>query len=103
MGENCSNCVQAKMLEKVEERVTKLEEKCQVMQDELAEIKMNSAVNEDRTKSLFKMLNEIKDSIKIIANKIDLLESKPGQNWNELIKTIIVVVTTAAITYLIKK
>lgn len=103
MSENCSNCVQAKMLEKVEERVTKLEEKYQIMQDELAEIKMNSAVNEDRTKSLFKMLNEIKDSIKIIANKIDLLESKPGQNWNELIKTIIVVVTTAAITYLIKK
>jgi peptidoglycan hydrolase CwlO-like protein len=91
------------MLEKVDERVTKLEEKCQAMQDELSEIKTNSAVNEDRTKSLFKMLNEIKDSIKIIANKIDLLESKPGQNWNELIKTIIVVVTTAAITYLIKK
>ena len=48
------------------------------------------------------MLNEIKDSIKIIANKIDLLESKPGQNWNELIKTIIVVAATAAMTCLIK-
>lgn len=103
MSENCSNCVQAKMVEKVEERITKLEEKFQAVQDELTEIKTSSAVNEDRTKSLFKMLNEIKDSIKIIANKIDLLESKPGQNWNELIKTIIVVGATAAITYLIKK
>lgn len=103
MNDNCSDCIQAKMLEKVDERVFRLEEKCQVLQDKFAEIERNSAVNEDRTKSLFKMLNEIKDSIKIIANKIDLLESKPGQNWNELIKTIIVVAATAAVTYFIKK
>lgn len=103
MSENCSDCIQAKMLEKVDERVTKLEEKYQVMQDEIAEIKTSSALNEDRTKSLFKMLNEIKDSIKIIANKLDSIENKPGQNWNELIKTIIVVATTAAVTYLIQK
>lgn len=103
MGENCSDCIQSKMLEKVDERVLRLEEKCQVLQDKFAEVERSSAVNEDRTKSLFKMLNEIKDSIKTIANKIDLLESKPGQNWNELIKTIIVVGATAAITYLIKK
>jgi peptidoglycan hydrolase CwlO-like protein len=103
MSENCSDCVQAKMLEKVDEKVTRLEEKYQTLQDKFAEIERNTAVNEDRTKSLFKMLNEIKDSIKTIANKIDLLESKPGQNWNELVKTIIVVVATAAITYLIKK
>jgi len=47
------------------------------------------------------MLNEIKDSIKIIADKIDSLENKPAQNWNELIKTIIVVAAT--VTYLINK
>jgi septal ring factor EnvC (AmiA/AmiB activator) len=103
MSENCSDCIQAKMLEKVDKRVTKLEEKYQVMQDEIAEIKTSSALNEDRTKSLFKMLNEIKDSIKTIANKLDSIENKPGQNWNELIKTIIVVATTAAVTYLIQK
>ena len=103
MSENCSDCVQAKLIEKVDERVSKLEEKCQVMQDKMAEIETSSVLNEDRTKSLFKMLNEIKESIKTIATKIDLLESKPGQNWNELIKTIIVVAVTAAVTYLINK
>ncbi|RII32866.1 hypothetical protein D2A34_21975 [Clostridium chromiireducens] len=103
MSDNCSNCVQAKMLDKVDERVSKLEEKCEILQDKVAETERNSAVNEDRTKSLFKMLNEIKDSIKIIANKLEALESKPGQNWNELIRTIIVVGATAAITYVIKK
>lgn len=94
--ENCSNCLQATLVKKLEEKVEKLE-------DKVSEIETSSVLNEDRTKSLFKMLNEIKDSIKTIANKIDLLESKPGQNWNELVKTIIVVVVTAAITYLIKK
>lgn len=103
MNGNCSDCVQAKMLEKVDERVSKLEEKCEAMQDKMAEIETSSALNEDRTKSLFKMLNEIKDSIKVIANKLENLESKPGQNWNELIKTAIAVATTAAITYLINK
>ena len=103
MSDNCSDCVQAKMLEKVDERVLRLEEKYQAMQDKMAEIETSSALNEDRTKSLFKMLNEIKDSIRIIANKLDLLESKPGQNWNELIKTIVVVLATATITYLINK
>lgn len=101
--ENCSNCLQATLVKKLEDKVEKLEEKCQVLQDKVAEIETSSVLNEDRTKSLFKMLNEIKDSIKVIANKIDLLESKPGQNWNELVKTIIVVAATAAITYLIKK
>jgi len=103
MSENCSDCIQAKMLEKVDERVLRLEEKCESMQEKIAEIEKSSVLNEDRTKSVFKMLNEIKDSIKIIANKIDSLENKPGQNWNELIKTIIVVATTAAVTYLINK
>lgn len=101
--ENCSNCLQATLVKKLEDKVEKLEEKCQVMQDKMAEIETSSVLNEDRTKSLFKMLNEIKDSIKVIANKIDLLENKPGQNWNELVKTIIVVAATAAVTYLIKK
>lgn len=77
-----------------------LEEKCQVLQDKFAEIERSSAINGDRTKSLFKILNEIKDSINTIANKIDLLESKQGQNGNELIKTIIFVAATA---YFIKK
>jgi len=103
MGDNCSDCLQAKLIGKLDERVLRLEEKCQVMQDKLAEIEISSALNEDRTKSLFNMLNEIKDSIKIIEDKIDSLENKPAQNWNELIKTIIVVAATATVTYLINK
>lgn len=59
MGENCGDCVQSKMLEKVDDRVLRLEEKCQVLQDKFAELERSTAVNEDRTKSFFKMLNEI--------------------------------------------
>jgi len=52
MGDNCSDCLQAKLIGKLDERVLRLEEKCQVMQDKLAEIEISSALNEDRTKSL---------------------------------------------------
>lgn len=103
MSENCGNCVQAKMLEKVDNRVLRLEEKCQMMQEKISEIETSSVVNEDRIKSLFAVLKEIKDSIKIISNKIDSLESKPGENWNDLIKSIMLVVVTAAVTYFLNK
>lgn len=103
MSDNCVDCLQAKLIEKLDAKVTKLEEKCQTTQDKLVEIEKSTAVNEEQTKMVFKILNEIKDSIKLIANKIDLLEGKPGANWNELIKTIIVVAVTAAVTYFIKK
>lgn len=103
MGENCGDCVQSKMLEKVDNRVLRLEEKCQAMQDKMAELEKSTAVNEEQTKMVFKILTEIKDSIKLIADKIDFLENKPSRNWDELIKTIIVVAATAAVTYFIKK
>jgi len=103
MSENCDNCVQAKMLEKLDNRVLRIEEKCQIMSEKMSEIETSSILNEDRIKSLFKVLSEIKDSIKIISTKIDSLESKPGQNWNDMIKTAIVVAVTAAVMYLINK
>ena len=103
MSDNCEHCIQSKMQEKLEEKVLRLEEHCQLMQQQISDIEKTSALNEDRTKSLFKMLNEIKDSIKIIATKIDKLESKPGDNWNDLIKAVVLVIATAAVTYFIKK
>lgn len=103
MNENCENCIQSKMLDKVDERVLRLEEHCQSLQIKMSEIEKTSALNEDRIKAVFVVLKEIKDSVKIISNKIDSLESKPGENWNELIKTVIVVIVTAAVTYFIKQ
>lgn len=103
MSENCGDCVQAKMLEKVDDRVLRLEEECQSLRNKVAELEKSTAVNEEQTKMVFKILTEIKDSIKLIADKIDYLENKPSKNWDELIKTIIVVGVTAALTYFIKK
>jgi len=103
MGDNCSDCLQAKLIQKLDDRIIKIEEKCQSVQDKISELEKDTAVNEEQTKMVFKILNEIKDSIKLIADKIDFLENRPGENWNELIKAIVLVVVTAAVTYLIKK
>ena len=103
MSENCVDCIQSKMLEKVDSRVLRLEENYEKMQAQVSAIETSAVLNEDRIKSLFDVLKEIKDSIRIISNKIDLMENKPGDNWNELIKTIVVTALTAAVTYFISK
>ena len=103
MNENCENCIQSKMYEELKDRVLRIEENSQATQMKLAEIEKTAALNEDRIKAVFNVLKEIKDSVKIISNKIDSLESKPGENWNDLIKTAITVIVTAAVTYFIKQ
>ena len=86
----------AKLIEKLDDRVTELEK-------QIADIEKNAAVNMEQTKMVFKILGEIKDSIKDIATKLDILEKRPGQNWQDLIKTVVTVTVTIAITYFIAK
>lgn len=103
MGEDCSGCIQSKLVEKIDQRLTALEKISDAREKEIGDIKKNIAVNEEQTKMVFKILNEIKDSIKTIAEKLDKLEKIPGQNWRDMIKTIITVATTAAVMYFVSK
>ena len=96
MSEPCENCRPAVQLE------TLLGE-FNILKDKVSKLETNTAVNEEQTKMVFKILNEIKDSIKIIADKIDTLEKRPGQNWQELVKTVVTVTVSIAVTYFITK
>lgn len=74
-----------------------------ILRNEVNELKTTTAVTKEQTKMVFNMLTEIKDSIRIIANKLDMLEGKPGQRWEESIKTVLVVIITSAVAYFITK
>ena len=80
-------------LENIKSRVTKLE-------TDVSTLKTATAVNEEQTKMIFKILNEIKDSIKDIGTKIDEIENRPNRLLYTVAGGVIVAIIIAGIKYL---
>jgi prefoldin subunit 5 len=59
-------------MENIEKRVSELESR-------VNSIERNAAVSDEQIKMIFRILNEIKDSIKQIADKMDERSQKPTQ------------------------
>lgn len=74
-----------------------------IMESEVSTLKTNTALNKQLTDTIMGMLTKIEGSISTIAEKISNLESKPGQRWEQAIRTIITVVITSAVVYFIKE
>lgn len=103
MNENCNDCRPAMQCANNERDIAEIKRDLADLAVRLAKLETSTAVNEEQTKMVFKILNEIKDSIALISSKIDVLEKKPGDRWENLIKTVITVVATAAMTYFISR
>jgi len=99
MNDRCKDCIQVENLEK---RLMVLEQGFKDLQDRVAEAERSNAVSEEQIKMIFKILNEIKDSIRQIAEKIDIIEKKPAKRWDDMVKTIVTVLVTALVTYFFK-
>jgi len=103
----CKDCIQCKNLEdkikalwhQVQESKTDRKE----LNERVIELERRSDVTEEKFDRIFDAIEAIEKNVEKIANSLEKIQSKPAQNWNELIKTIIVVATTAAITYFINK
>jgi len=95
----CNDCIQATLVEKIDERLSAMEEVSKQREKELGEIRTEARVTKEQTKMVFNILNEIKESIKTIAAKLDNLEGKPGQRWEESTRTLITVIITSVVTY----
>lgn len=100
MNDRCKDCIQISNLEK---RLVGLEQGFKDLHDRVAEVECCNAVSEEQIKMIFKILNEIKDSIRQIAEKIDIIERKPAKRWDDMVKTIVAVLVTAVVTYFFKK
>lgn len=100
------------------------------LQDRVGKLERQGDKNEERVSMIFNILNEIKDSVKTIADKIDnferdppgsetvvvlkddikelssrikVLEEKPAKKWDETTKTIILVLVTQIAIFIISK
>jgi predicted transcriptional regulator len=76
MSENCKDCLQ---VETLKSEVSELKIKVDFLNEKINRIEKDTAINQEQTKMVFKILTEIKDSIEKISNKIDEIESRPSK------------------------
>ena len=74
-----------------------------IMESEVSTLKTSTALNKQLTDTILGMLTKIEGSIDKIAQKMNVIEGKSGQRWEQIIKTLITVTITAGAMYLIKK
>jgi len=94
MDERCNDCRPAVQCESLKEEIAILKEK-------VSKLETNTAVNEEQTKMIFKILTEIKESIADINNTIQTIKEKPATRWESLITTIIMVAVSITVTFFI--
>jgi len=46
-------------------------------------------------------MTEIKTDVTALGKKVDIIEKKPAKRWEELVKTVVAVVVTAVIAFLL--
>jgi chromosome segregation ATPase len=63
----------------MEARLEKLEKRVDELENQVINIEKNAAVSGEQIKMIFNILNEIKSSIKQIADKMDESSKKPTQ------------------------
>lgn len=76
MGETCKDCLQ---VENLKDEINDLKLLFKELEIKINKVEKDTAVNQEQTKMVFKILTEIKDSIEKIGNKIDEIESRPSK------------------------
>ena len=95
--EKCKECIYVTSLEK---RVEVLEEDNKISKEKISKLERKADVEKERTDMIFNILNEIKDSISKIANKIEDIESRPNKLLWTVTGTVIGAIIMAGITHL---
>lgn len=94
---NCTDCIQAKSLDA---RLSKQENTTEVKNDEfekrITALERKTDTEHERTSMLFKMLAEIKDSLKVIGDKLEKFNEKDTDEY-KAIKIGVIVSSISAI------
>jgi uncharacterized coiled-coil protein SlyX len=100
MPDHCKDCAYVQSLEK---QVQDLQHKTKDHEARLSGVEKTSAVSEERIDMIFNILKEIKGSIDKIATKIEIMEKKPGQKWDNISEKVVTVAITAIVTFIMSK
>jgi predicted nucleic acid-binding Zn-ribbon protein len=84
----------------MEARIEKLEHDMCEIRNKVADIEKNAAVSGEQIKMIFNILNEIKTSIKQIADKIDERSQKPTQFLWSIGGAVVVALVIAGLKFI---
>ncbi|KZL88727.1 hypothetical protein [Clostridium magnum] len=94
-------------IENLEKQVQEMRETEKEFEKRLTLLERNTAVSEEQIKMIYKILNEIKDSIASIAKKLDAIEQEPAKEASQIKVSVIVSFLSAlaatAVTLIFKK
>lgn len=76
-------------IENLQRQLAELKENEKDFEKRLTLLERNTAVSEEQIKMIYKILNEIKDSIGNISNKLDTLEQEPGKEAKQIKVSVI--------------
>ncbi|MBU3172773.1 hypothetical protein [Clostridium estertheticum] len=85
----------------MEREISELKQRTTLLESQMTDVKINNAKAEEKTSQLFSLLTKIEASIEKIANRLDVIEDKPAQRWEQVVKIGITVIGTAVFTLLI--
>lgn len=94
MREDCKSCP---FVSPLQERTKNLEECNKDFEIRITKLERKSDVAKERTDMIFKVLSEIKDSIKEISSKMEHLEKRPSNTINKVLIAVASSIVTAIV------
>lgn len=94
MNENCKDCP---YVQNLKDDVDALKKDMKDFDERIIVVEKFSASGGEQIKMIFKILNEIKDSIKDIGNKLEKIENKPAQDFSKIKLAIITSICSATV------
>lgn len=86
MDDNCKDCV---YIQNLKEDVSSLKGEIKNLDERLIVVEKFSASGGEQIKMIFKILNEIKDSIKDIGSKLEKIRDRPSEDYSKIKVAII--------------
>lgn len=94
MGENCNDCA---WVQNLKEDVTRLKNDIKDIYERLGDVEKFKASGGEQIKMIFKILNEIKDSIGDISKAMQQMREEPGKQAQSIKTAVISSVCTGII------
>ncbi|UZW13181.1 hypothetical protein OSC52_15190 [Clostridium pasteurianum] len=94
MNENCKDCP---YIQNLKEDIHSLKADIKDLDERVIVVEKFSASGGEQIKMIFKILNEIKDSIKDIGSKLEKIEEKPGEDYSKIKLALITSICTGIV------
>lgn len=99
MEQNCKDCV---YVQNIEKRLSIVENDVKDIEKRLALLEQNTAAANEKFDMIFKLLDDIKNEINRIANKIEEIQAKPSNLFWSVLGAVVTALIIAGLQFIRK-